>query len=138
MSVLKDWTSFDNDSIKYFSGTASYTSTFTLEKLPTNERIFVNLNNVGVMAKVSINGNYVGGVWTAPYKLDISNFISKGSNSIQVVVVNTWVNRLIGDQKLPKEQRQTWTYVNPYKADSPLQPSGLVSPVEIESINYIR
>ena len=138
MSVLKDLTTFDNDSIKYFSGIASYTATFSLEKLPKNERIFVNLNNVGVMAKVSINGNYVGGVWTAPYKLDVSNFISKGSNSIQVDVVNTWVNRLIGDQKLPKAQRQTWTYFNPYKADSPLQPSGLVGPVEIESINYIR
>lgn len=136
--VLKDWTVFENDSIKHFSGTASYTATFKIEKLPESGSIFINLNNVGVMAKVSMNGQYVGGVWTSPYKLDITNFISKGSNTIQIDVVNTWVNRLIGDQRLLPTERETWTYINPYKVDSQLQPSGLFGPVEIELINYIR
>ena len=138
MPVLKDWTTYENDSIKHFSGTASYTSTFSFENTPTNGRIFINLNNIGVMAKVSINGQNVGGVWTVPYKLEITKNINKGQNYLRIDVVNTWVNRLIGDQKLTTDQRQTWTYINPYKIDSQLQPSGLVGPVEIESINYIQ
>ena len=134
MPVLKDWTTYENDSIKHFSGTAKYTSTFSLEKLPINEQVFINLNNVGVMAKVCINGQFVGGVWTVPYKLDITKSIVKGLNTIQIEVVNTWVNRLIGDQNILPAERETWTYINPYKVNSPLQTSGLIGPVEIESV----
>jgi hypothetical protein len=138
MPQLKDWTTFENDSIRYFSGTATYSATFHLEKLPVNRNIFINLNKVGVMAKVLINGQYVGGTWTPPYILDISKYITKGNNFIQVEVVNTWVNRLIGDQHLSPDQRLTWICDNPYQAGSPLQPSGLIGPVDIEFINYIK
>lgn len=136
MPQLKDWTKFSNDSIKHFSGKASYSAKFSIEKVPENGSIFLNLNSISVMAKVAINGQYAGGVWTPPYKLDITKSIVQGSNSIRVDVVNTWVNRLIGDQCLSPSQRETWTYINPYKFDSPLQSSGLIGPVEIEFVNF--
>ncbi len=39
----------------------------------------------------------------------------------------------IGDQGLPPEKRRTWVSINPFKADSPLLPSGLLGPVTLQT-----
>ena len=92
-------------------------------------KIYLNLGEVGVMAKVYVNGLYAGGAWTAPYRVDITDFVKKGKNTLCIDVVNTWVNRLVGDSRLPENERNTWTMNNPWRPESPLQPSGLLKPV---------
>lgn len=129
--TLQDWITSNDDRIKYYSGTAFYNRKFNMPKLPTGEKVLINLGAVTAMAKVSINSSYVGGVWTAPYQLDISKFVKQGENELKIEVVNTWVNRLIGDSKLPVEERKTWCPINPYTPKSQLQPSGLMGPVSI-------
>lgn len=135
LSRLADWVNSENDSIKYFSGQAVYTTAFTLEEFP-QKSLYIDLGKVMVMAKVTLNGRYVGGVWTAPYRLNVTEFLKKGENKLEIKVVNNWQNRLVGDQHLGEDQRPTWTTFNLWKADSPLQSSGLLGPVEIQAFDY--
>lgn len=132
---LQDWSTSSNDSIKYYSGTAFYKTTFTLQDVDLKNNLFVDLGIIKVIAKVKLNGKEVGGVWTAPWRLDISAAAKAGENILEVEVVNNWVNRLIGDSKLPETERKTWCNVNPFKPESHLDPSGLLGPVRVVSGN---
>jgi hypothetical protein len=80
------------------------------------------------MAKVKINGRYAGGVWTAPYRVDIAPFVKSGKNEVEIEVVSTWANRIIGDRKLPVEQRKLHIRQGP---NGDLYESGLLGPVKI-------
>jgi hypothetical protein len=133
--TLTDWSTSNDERIKHYSGTAFYNNTFKIDELTKNERITINLGALTAMAKVTVNGKYAGGVWTAPYRLDITDFVKQGKNELKIEVVNTWINRIIGDMKLPAEERQTWAPHLPYTGDSPLQASGLFGPVEISTLN---
>ncbi|MFA7140145.1 MAG: glycosyl hydrolase [Proteiniphilum sp.] len=134
--TLHDWTTSRNDSVKYYSGAATYSMAFNAPENTDNKAIEIDLGNLTAMAKIKINGNYAGGVWTYPYKLDITQWIKPGQNELEIEVVNNWMNRLIGDLNLPEAERDTWCYVNPYNAQSALQPSGLFGPVTIQSLQY--
>lgn len=133
---IKDLSKWDDDNVRHFSGTVDYETTFKLKNLKEGEHIYLNTGEVGVMAKVYINGHYAGGVWTAPYRVDITDFVKKGKNDLRIEVVNTWVNRLIGDSRLPEAERPTWTFNNPWRPDSQLQASGLLRTPVLEMVTY--
>ncbi|MDD3588762.1 MAG: glycosyl hydrolase [Thermoguttaceae bacterium] len=125
---LIDWTTSEDDAIKFYSGTAVYKTTFRLNGVPKC-KVFLSFGDVCEMAKAKINGKEVGGVWTAPYRLDVTSFLEDGKNTLEIEVVNCWVNRLIGDAGLPEAERKTWCPVNTYTPQSPLKKSGLIGPV---------
>jgi hypothetical protein len=58
-----------------------------------------------------------------------------GNNQIVVQVTNLWVNRLIGDQQPWALKKYTFADFTPYKADSPLLPSGLLGTVRLLSVS---
>lgn len=128
---LRDWTTHENEDIKYYSGMATYRKSFDLASFEKSDHIRLNLGDVTSMAKVVLNGHDVGGVWTAPYSLNITDFLHKGKNELEIEVVNNWMNRIIGDQVLSVDKRRTSTTFNPYTADSSLQSSGLFGPVTL-------
>lgn len=131
---LEDISKNENPDIRYYSGTIWYETEFELKKKPEGE-LYLNLNDVGVMAKVKINDRYAGGVWTAPYRVNVTDWVQKGENKVEIEVVTTWMNRLIGDSSLPESERKTWTPCNSWKPTDTLQKSGLIGPVYIESVN---
>jgi hypothetical protein len=128
---LQDWTQSEDERIRYYSGTAVYTTSFTADNIPCNKKYCLDLGKVSVMAKVKINGQYAGGVWTAPYRVNVTPYLKQGENTLEIEVVNTWVNRIIGDLNLPDEQRKVRPNYNSWKPDSPLTSSGLLGPVEL-------
>ena len=131
--TLTDWSLSTNDQIKYFSGTATYKNKFQNAGVEKGKRLLVDLGKVGVMARVKINGKEAGGVWIAPYIIDITDFAAIGENTIEIEVVNVWYNRLIGDRKLPESERKTWYSVDYFKNDI-LVPSGLLGPVTLKTV----
>jgi hypothetical protein len=131
---LTDWSTNSDERIRYFSGTAIYTTTLNLKKEIKDNNLYLDLGNLTAMAKVKINGIYVGGVWTAPYRVNVTGKLHKGQNKIEITVVNTWKNRLIGDYALPEKDRIVSSENANLNAKSALQPSGLLGPVQLISI----
>jgi hypothetical protein len=130
---LISWSDSTVDSIKYFSGTATYTKNFTIPKGYRGKgmRLFLDLGSVKNLAEVSLNGKPLGVLWKEPFRVEITDALIKGENALSIKITNLWPNRLIGDQKLAEKDRLTWASVSQYKADSPLLPSGLLGPVKL-------
>ena len=131
--VLESWTKSDDRFIQYFSGTAVYTTEFSVNsKLRTpNSKLLLDLGEVWNLAQVTVNGKTFDPLWNPPFRVDITDAVKKGRNDLKIEVVNTWVNRLIGDLNLPEAERKSWISINPHTAQSPLRPAGLLGPVEL-------
>ena len=130
MDTLRSLSTIEDPAVKFFSGQVDYANTFTLDAKPEG-RLYLDLGKVMVMARVYVNDQYAGGVWTRPYRVNVTDLVAEGENTVRVEVVNNWQNRLVGDQQLPEEQRRTYATVNPFNAGSGLQESGLMGPVRL-------
>lgn len=144
---LMSFTESNEHGIKYFSGTAHYKKVFTNEWNSPEGRAYLDLGKVGDIATVKLNDNEVVVLWKPPYRADITDFLVEGENMLEVAVTNLWINRIIGDEKLPPEQRKTNTnlrniegrysferFVQP-DDDKYLRYSGLLGPVKIQFSN---
>lgn len=130
--TLTDWSKSEDAGVRYFSGAAVYSQKVRIDRasLGARRRTILDLGDVRELATVSVNGREVATAWHAPYRLDITGSLKPGSNLVEIKVANLWVNRLIGD-KQPGAKPITYAPQSPYKADSPLRPSGLLGPVRL-------
>jgi hypothetical protein len=128
---LTDWTTSSDAGIKYFSGAATYRTTFELAAVSNGLQL--DLGKVCDLATVRLNGQDLGTVWTAPWRVDISQAAKVGKNSLEITVVNPWNNRLVGDAKLPAEQRRTSLSLQTVRPGAPLQSAGLLGPVTVQA-----
>ena len=132
--ILKSLTESDDPGVKYFSGTASYSTTVNLsaKQLKGLKGVDIDLGDVQNMADVFVNGQHVGFIWKAPFRLDgVLSALKAGNNIIEIKVTNTWPNRLIGDAQPDVEKKYTYTSGNFYNAQAPLRPAGLLGPVKL-------
>jgi hypothetical protein len=144
--------------VAHFSGTATYSTTFTLNPTSFNA-LLLTLGRVENLASVCLNGHDLGIAWLPPYEIDITSAARWGTNNLVIEVTNLWVNRLIGDEYLPMEdifntttqnyaveewpqwwvenlpvktgERVTFGAWHHYNITAPLLASGLLGPVTI-------
>ena len=157
---LEDWSERPEAGIKYYSGTATYRKVLNLQSPIVTRRMYLDLGNVEAMARVSVNGKECGVAWKPPYRVDITVAARAGDNSVEIEVVNLWINRMIGDELLPEDSdrhdngtlkawpqwvkdgkpsptgRYTFTTWRLWKKGNGLVESGLLGPVMLRtSIN---
>jgi hypothetical protein len=132
---LISWSESADLGVKYFSGSATYTKTIEIpaSALSSGVHQWLDLGDVENLAEVSVNGKDLGILWKAPFRIDVSDALKPGSNEIRIKVTNLWVNRMIGDQQPWALKKYAFADFTPYKADSPLLPSGLLGPLSLWS-----
>ncbi len=152
---LQDWTLHEMRGVKYYSGIATYKKTIHVDNLE-DKRYYIDLGVVNDIARVNLNGEDVGVIWCAPWRIDITSALKEGENELEIEVANRWINRLLGDRQEPdanvrtvkfenglmggaeyKTGRYTFTTkaaMGSFNFTDPL-PSGLMGPVEILKMN---
>ncbi len=129
---LRSWTDSTRPDVKYFSGTATYTRTLTLDSSEAAGDLLLDLGDVREIAEVAINGTELAEtLWAPPYRISTRNLLHAGDNTITVRVTNLWPNRLIGDEQPGVTVRHSFTGIHAYSKDSPLFPSGMLGPVTL-------
>ena len=153
---LDDWSQRAEDGIRFYSGTAAYLTKFRLDQQPSAQNHFLlDLGHVEVMAEIELNGHNLGILWKPPYRVDVTEALQPGENTLKIKVVNLWINRQIGDEYLPEDSdrnqngtlkawppwiqtgkasptgRFTFSSWRLWKKTDALVPSGLLGPVMI-------
>ncbi len=99
-------------------------------------RVYLDLGNVLDLVTVRLNDKVIDTCWIAPFRVDITDHLVRGENTLELDVTNCWANRLIGDSMLPEDQRRTRTNVAGEfrKSDmkKELRVSGLLGPVRLQ------
>jgi hypothetical protein len=159
---LTSWSEHPDAGVRYFSGAATYRKTFqwpakTSRTASRHQEVFLDLGRVEVVAEVKLNGKDLGILWKPPFRVRVTEALKSGENTLEVKVVNLWINRQIGDQQLPEDSdrnkdgtlkswppwvledkpsptgRYTFTSWRLWKKDDPLVESGLLGPVTLST-----
>ena len=163
LDKLIAWNKHPEAGVRYFSGTGEYQTEFEIPaELPApHRRIYLDLGQVAVMARVTLNGQDMGILWKPPFKMDVTSKLKAGRNNLSIQVTNLWINRMIGDQQLPEDCDRapggnllqwpqwlldgkpsptgrftftTWQLWNKY---DPLSESGLIGPVKLSAAEVV-
>ena len=123
-----------------FRGKLRHRTALELNAQQAGQLVRLELGAVKHIAQLRVNRKELGVIWTAPWTADLSGAVREGENELEIDVVNLWVNRLIGDARLPVAQRLTKTNVpltsptpgyRGYNGSLPLETSGLLGPVRL-------
>jgi hypothetical protein len=156
---LISWSEHSISGVKYFSGEAVYSKTFVAPGFQTeSNKVYLDLGRVEIMAAVKLNGKDMGLLWKPPFHLDVTDTLARGTNTLEIRVVNLWPNRLIGDEQLPEDSdrnadgtlkswpewvqqdkasptgRQTFSMWRLWKKSDALLDSGLIGPVTLQAV----
>jgi hypothetical protein len=137
LNQLVSWTELADKKAEAFSGSGEYTATFQVPKKKAGEYI-LDLGKVSESARVWINGQEVGILWSIPFQARVGQYLKPGKNTLKVEVANLMANRIryMDQQKIEWRRYHEINFVNinykPFDASvwKPM-PSGLLGPVTL-------
>ena len=90
---LTSWTGWPG--ARYFSGEATYSGSFESAPEP-GARYLLRFDRVHEAAQVRVNSQPAGAVWTPHTEVEITPYLRRGANRLEVTVANLPVNRVLG------------------------------------------
>lgn len=133
---LASWTTIDDPEAERFAGTARYTLTFDAPQCEA-DAWQLDLGQVCHSARVTLNGESLGTVFNAPYRVQVA-LLQKADNVLQVEVTNRSANRIrdLDRREVVWRKFHNINFVNidykPFDAsDWPVRPSGLLGPATL-------
>ncbi len=159
-----------DEAVRHFSGTATYRKVFDLPAEVGGRKseigrgrspqadlrpltsdlaspVLLDLGRVESMAGVIVNGRALGVLWKPPFIVDITDVVQPGTNTLEVRVIGTWRNRLVGDAKhpdgfpggsKPPQFKPSVTADMKLGPNAPLAPYGLLGPVRLLSARQVQ
>jgi hypothetical protein len=138
LDKLSSWSEHPNEDIKYYSGTATYTTEFVAppEVVESEQQVHLVLGEVRDLVEVWLNGTHLGVLWKPYFHIEITRALRAGNNTLELAVTNTWRNRLIGDYGKPEGERKAFVLPRLRKGQewlpggpgTVLSPAGLLGP----------
>ena len=139
---VMDWTKLKIDEAKINHATALYSSAIPMTDPNEADDWILDLGDVRESARVVINGQEVGVVWSAPFKLSIGEYLKPGINLLDVYVTNLQSNR-IADYERRGVEWKIFKDANISTLGGPVNfgkwevdPSGLCSEVNVIPVHY--
>ena len=130
---LENWAESTDERLKYFSGIITYQNSFELAELPKSGPVYLCFDNLYEIATVFINGKEIKQeIWCKPFRVNVTSYLKKGMNRIEVQVSNSWRNKMIEQNKKPLKQRTLYYWE--YTGSTLPSPSGIWGDVELKVI----
>ncbi|MGY5354495.1 glycosyl hydrolase [Wenyingzhuangia sp. IMCC45467] len=135
ISELTSWTNLSKEA-EAFSGTAKYQITIQNPDKKVQNWL-LKLGDVRESAKIWVNGNFVGALWSNPFEMNIGS-LKKGKNILTIEVTNLSANR-IRAKEMRGEEWKNFYEINMVDKDykkfdatkwNPM-PSGLLGPITL-------
>ncbi len=137
---LHSWT--ETEERRHFSGQARYIISFELPEayFAKDIHLKLSLGVVGNIADIQMNNKPVGVHWHAGQEFDLEGIAQPGTNTLEITVTNTLINRVSGMDAFPEVAEELRPYfgtgadidlawANALKGFEPLPRSGLLGPV---------
>ena len=85
-----DWSKIG--ALRFYSGGINYVQHFHLPKMQYGKKAILNLGDIVATCEVKVNGVSAGILLSPPYQLDITPFLKRGENKMEVLVYSTLAN----------------------------------------------
>lgn len=133
VTLPHNWAASSNDKEKYFSGHATYSTEFKWKGTTRGKRAILHLSSLNDVAHVFVNGHDCGIVWTEPYDVILpGEYLLRGKNRLDITVVNTWHNALLGQALGKSPFAGIWTNAKYRMKGKKTIPAGLTGTVVLE------